>query len=413
MKILFVTQIFETHNDTGSDRHYFFAKQLVRQGHEVTVITGNVDYKNASKRFEESAGVINKVIDGISINYVPVYTGFRGSFYKRFFFFISFFYSSLIQALREPKVDIIYAVSTPLTVGFLGVILGKLKRVPFVFEVTDVWPDAAIHAGVVKNKIIIFLAKLVERISYSYSSKIICLTAGIRNSIIKKGVEFDKAILITNGVDFDLFKQMDKELNLSLKKEYSIEGKFVCMYLGAHGAYNSLGTILEAAKILRDRKEIVFIFVGDGDEKMKMLNYVSINKLDNVKFFGTIPRIKSVEMLGLADCFLLPNRKGEFFEGNLPNKLFDFLASGAPVIVAGHGETADVVINAGAGVVIKAEDSVAMSNSISEIYDMEHSKRSLMGSSGRNFVSTNYNRYNHAKILINLLEILGEVKPQP
>uniref|UniRef100_UPI0040481F73 glycosyltransferase family 4 protein n=1 Tax=Limnohabitans sp. TaxID=1907725 RepID=UPI0040481F73 len=410
MKILLVTQIFETHNDTGSDRHYFFAKQLVSQGHEVSIITGNVDYKNASRRFEESDGVINKVIDGISVNYVPVYTRFRGSFYKRFYFFITFFYSSLTQALREHKVDIIYAVSTPLTVGFLGVVLGKLKRVPFVFEVTDVWPDAAIHAGVVKNKVIIFLAKIVEHISYKYSSKIICLTDGIRNSIIKKGVKSNKVILITNGVDLNLFKLIDAKSKSSLKKEYSIEGKFVSMYLGAHGIYNSLGTILEAAKLLRDRKEIVFIFVGDGDEKMNMLDFVSRNKLDNVKFFGTVSRIKSVEMLGMADCFLLPNKKGEFFEGNLPNKLFDFLATGAPVIVAGHGESADVVINAGSGVVINAEDSVAMSSSILEILNMEQSKRSFMGSLGRHFVSIKYNRYNQAKILINLLENLGKIK---
>jgi glycosyltransferase involved in cell wall biosynthesis len=407
MKILLVAQIFETHNDTGSDRHYFFAKELVRQGHEVCVITGNVDYKNAIKRFEGSKEVVSKVMDGISVNYVPVYTGFRGSLYKRFYFFLTFFYSSLKQALREPRVDIIYAVSTPLTVGFLGVLLCKLKRIPFVFEVTDVWPDAAIHTGVIKNKFIIFFSRIIESISYKYSSKIICLTDGIRNTIVKKGIKLDKTVVITNGVDLDLFKMYGKESKLKLKKFYSLEDKFILMYLGAHGAYNSLDTILESAKLLKNNKDIIFIFVGDGDEKKKMIDYVSSHQMSNVIFFGTVPRIKSIEILCMADCFLLPNKKGVFFEGNLPNKLFDFLAAGAPVIVAGHGETADVVINAESGIVINAEDSVEMSNSILKIFSMEDNRRSSMGFSGQKYVFEKYNRINHVNVLKNLFETLN------
>jgi glycosyltransferase involved in cell wall biosynthesis len=174
--------------------------------------------------------------------------------------------------------------------------------------------------------------------------------------------------------------------------------------LGAHGAYNSLETILGAAKFLKHRNDIVFLFVGDGDEKSSMKKFAENNNLNNVIFMGTVPRSDSVELLALADCFLLPNRKGEFFKGNLPNKLFDFLASGAPIIVAGHGETADLILNSGACIIVNSEDSFGMANAIITIYDLPIDKRVEMGFLGRSFVKDNFNRSKQSEKLISILE---------
>ncbi len=404
MKILFLVQIFETPNDTGSDRHFYFAKKFVQAGHEVCVITGNVDYKNAKKRFANSSGVIEKSIDSVLIKYVPVYTDFKGSFFKRFIFFLSFFLSSFWSAVREPKVDLIYAVSTPLSVGLLGVFASKIRNKPFVFEVTDVWPDAAVHTGVIKNRLLIFFAEVVERFCYKMSNSIICLTNGIAETIIRKGVQPNKTKLIPNGVDFDLFKAVDNDIRVETRKHYKFDDKFVLMYLGAHGSYNSLGTIIMAAEMLRDHDDILFVFVGDGDEKAKLIAYTTKHQLKNVNFIGTVSRIHSVKLLACADTFLLPNRKGDFFKGNLPNKLFDFLAAGKPIIVAGHGETADLVQAAGAGLVVDAENSEALANAILDILQMDTHQKANFGSSGRIYVEKNFSRNVQAELLCNLID---------
>ena len=406
MNILLLVQIFETFEDTGSDRHFYFAKKLVSEGHEVTVLTANVDYKNAKKRYPNETGVFERNIDGIIVRYLPVYTNFRGSFLGRLIFFLTFFIVSLREIIRLKRIDIVYAVSTPLTVGVLGVLASKLRRKPFIFEVTDVWPDAAVHAGVVKSRTIILIAELIEKQCYKTANIIIGLTQGIVTSIQNKGVSSEKIVFVPNGVDFELFRDLSGSgsSRVRFRSGLGLDGKFVAMYLGAHGAYNSLWTILNSAISLRDADDIHFLFVGDGDEKSKLEKFAESNELENISFLDTIPRKDSVEMLAVADVFLLPNRKGEFFRGNLPNKLFDFLASARPVIVAGHGETAELVLSASAGFVVEAENSVALTEEILKCKSLSDTDRNVIGRNGRRYVEQYFDRSKHAKIVLGLIE---------
>ncbi len=403
MRILFIVQIFESLDDTGSDRHYFFAKKLVEKGYKVNVVTANVDYKKAAKRFN-SKFYFRKKIDGIDVTYVPVFTNFRGSFLKRMIFFLSFFISSLIEIIRVKDIDIIYAVSTPLSNGFLGAIFSFLKRAPLFFEVTDVWPDAAIHTGVIKNKFIINLSKLIEKITYKKAKKIICLSEGIKNNISKKGISNSKLILITNGIDVSIFpKFLESDIGL-FKKKYDLGKEFLALYLGAHGIYNSLMTIMLTAKEISHIKDIKFVIIGDGDEKIKLQEFAKKNKLKNVKFLGPLERTEAIKILSTANIFLLPNRKGDFFRGNLPNKLFDYLASSKPILVSGFGESSDLVLKANAGKVVEAEDHKDFSRKIINFFKDSKKSREQMGNNGKKFVEENYNRDLHIEILDNLFK---------
>lgn len=403
MKILLLVQIFETPHDTGSDRHYYFAKYLQSKGHEVCVITGNVDYKNACKRFPNVSGILEKRFESILIKYVPVYTNFRGSFLRRIFFFISFFVNSVWFALREPKIDAIYAISTPLSVGLLGVLVSKVRNKPLFFEVTDVWPDAAIHSGVIKNRLVIYIAEVVEKLCYETSHQIICLTNGILSAINKKGAYSAKTKFIPNGVDFDLFRKIGNDAIAELRSTHNFSDKFVFMYMGAHGRYNSLETIIQAAKILRENTNIFFVFVGEGDEKSKLIEFSSKHQMNNVLFLGTLSRLESVKLLASADGFLLPNRKGDFFKGNLPNKLFDYLAAAKPVIVSGYGESADLIQAAEAGLVIDAENPEGLVHAILNIIQMDVDQANAMGLSGRAYVEKNFSRKVHAEFICDLI----------
>jgi glycosyltransferase involved in cell wall biosynthesis len=326
MKILCLCQIIETGSDAGSERHFYFCKYAVRKGHYVTVITSNVDYKNARVKIPGASGTIIQNVAGVDIYYVYSYANFRGSFIKRFYYYLTYCFSSIYQALKIGKPDIIYAVSTPLTVGLLGYIISRLRGVPFVFEVTDLWPEAAVECGVVKNKGLIKLAHWLAMFCYRKSSHIIGLGRSMCDAIIAKGIDKGKVSLITNGVDLSFFvsQSIDDAKRITIRNHYGFGNKFVVMYMGAHGAYNALDTIIDAALVLNNDPRFLFVLIGDGDEKPKLQKRVSDNHLANVIFLPPMPRAESPGMLSAADAFVLPNRKGEFFKGNLPNSFLIF-----------------------------------------------------------------------------------------
>jgi glycosyltransferase involved in cell wall biosynthesis len=408
MKILYLCQVFETGNDTGSERHFYFCKYAMSRGHRVAAITSNVDYKNARAKFARTTGTVSQSIDGVDIHYVYSYANFRGSFIKRFYYYLTYFFSSISQALKMGKPDIVYAVSTPLTVGLLGYIISRLRGVPFVFEVTDLWPDAAVACSVVKNRVLITLANWLAMFCYRTSAHIVGLSRSMCESIVAKGIDKDKVSLITNGVDLSLFnnREPNDARRIEIRTQYGFGDRFVAMYMGAHGAYNALDTIIDAAMILRDDLRFLFVFVGDGDEKPNLQKRVSEHKLGNVLFFAPIPRVDSPDMLSAADAFVLPNRKGDFFSGNLPNKLFDYLASSRPIVVAGSGETPELVMAAGAGRCGQAADSHAMANSLIELAEMPVKERMAMGKKGRDYV---FKYYDRNRLSEQFLKILSDV----
>lgn len=410
MNILYLCQVFEVGNDAGSERHFFFCKYAVGKGHRASAITSNVDYKNAKVKINERRGTITRRIDGVDIHYVYSFAAFRGSFLKRFYYYLTYFISTIAHSMKLEKPDVIYAVSTPLTVGLLGYIISRLRGIPFVFEVTDVWPDAAVVCGVVKNKALIKLSHFLEMFCYKNAAHIVGLTKGICANIIAKGIDQKKVSLVTNGVDFSLFSlKNDESKRVAIRSQYGFGDRFVCMYLGAHGAYNALDTIIDAAITLKSDPRFLFVFVGDGDEKPKLQRRVSMNNLSNIMFLPPISRTMAPAMLAAADAFLLPNRKGEFFAGNLPNKLFDFLASAKPIVVAGAGETSELVASAGCGRIGVAEDALAMAKSIIELAQLPHRERMAIGARGRDYVFEHYDRNKLSERFLKILANTAEI----
>ena len=411
MNILMLVQIFETPADNGSDRHYFFAKELAKKGNRLKVITSNIDYKKASKRFD-TLKPVSKWYSGVEVLYAPVFSMFRGSYFKRVIFYLSFIFSSFIELMKSSKTsDLIYGVSPPLTVPLVCAIVAKFRKLPFVLEVCDVWPDAAVHSGVLKNKIVIWVARKIEIFCYKNAAHIVCLTEGIEKNIIEKGISSSKISVVTNGVDLELFTTVESVKTSRIKSSLGLDNKFVAMYLGAHGKYNALGTIIESAKNLRDDKNIMFFFVGDGEEKAKLKTMVSEENLANVLFHESVNRVNAVEILSVADCFLLPNLAGDFFKVNLPNKLFDFLASGRPVIVSGHVESAVLVKKINAGFVLDAEDPMQLSKSIEAVYSMPAGERRKLGENGAVYVRSHYDRKMHVNQLSDIFtRVLHDVK---
>lgn len=406
MNVVYLTQVFEVEQDPGSERHFYFCKYLVRHGHTATAITSNVDYKRAKAKYPGEGWCVRRQVEGVDIWYVYSYTNIRGSFRKRFWYYLTYLFTAILVGLFVKKPDVVYAVSTPLIVGFLGYCLSRLRGVPFVFEVTDVWPDAAVAVGVVKNRALIRAGHWLEMFCYRKAARVVALSEGIRDTIIGKGIPADEVVLITNGVDISLFQPLpavDADRRRS-RQELGFDDHFVCMYLGAHGAYNALWTIIDTAEVLRHDPRYLCVLVGDGDEKPRLQAMAQERGLTNVRFLPPIPRMNTPALLRAADVFLLPNRRGKFYTMNLPNKLFDFLASGQPIVVAGRGESGNLVHRAGAGRVVPAEDGAAMAEAVIELAGLGDAERSAMGESGRRYVVEHYNRDKVSQIFLDILE---------
>jgi glycosyltransferase involved in cell wall biosynthesis len=258
--------------------------------------------------------------------------------------------------------------------------------------VADVWPDAGIAMGTLTNPLVISIMQAMENACYQRAAWITALTRGIKENIESKGYPADKILVVTNGIDPKIFIEVPPRRAKELRSSLGFDDHFVGLYLGAHGHYNSLWTIIQAADYLKEDRRFAFVLIGDGDYKAHLEQQVQALNLRNVTFLSSVPRRESPEYLAMADVFLLPNRNGDFFKMNLPNKLFDFLAARRPIVVAGEGETGDTVRQAEAGDVVPAEDAAAMAQAICRLASLSATDRQQMGNRGRAFVMSHYDR---------------------
>jgi glycosyltransferase involved in cell wall biosynthesis len=412
VKVAFVSPIFETESDPGSDRYHYFCRHLVEKGHHVTVLTSAVAYKLARIR-PECRGRWRTTLqrDGIGIIYLWSYANIRGSFARRLVYLFTYMCLAFLAGLLIERPDVIYTPNTPGMVGWIGYLLSRLRRVPLVYEVADVWPDAAIAMGTLTDPLVISLTRRMEMKTYKQASVVTALTCGIKANLEEKGLSPKKIVLVPNGVDPEIFSGLDHEKVNALRSELGLKDRFVGLYLGAHGHYNSLWTIIEMANLLRTHGRFAFLLIGDGDFKAQLISMVAKYRLSNVTFLAPIPRSDSSYYLALADVFLLPNRKGDFFRMNLPNKLFDYLISARPIIVAGEGDTADVVRMAKAGIIVPAEDAAAMADALIQLAALDTPAYCELGANGRQHAITCYHREAQARrieqVLLSAISVNG------
>jgi len=407
MKIIYLSQLFELDNEFGSDRNYFNCKKLKESGHHVTVITSNISYETSLPKFKTKWFKPIKIMhNGIDIYYVYSPKNFIGNYFKRVLYYISYFIFSFLLKKPTENADIVYAISSPLSVALLGLLLSKRLKAKFYLEITDLWPDVFVTMEYLKNKFVLSLLRKIELSCYQRAKYIIALSRGIQKNIQSKTQQKEKVVLIPNGVDKELFSLKNNILTEAkhLKKKLNLEGKFVCLYLGAHSLYNALNTIIEAANLIKENSEIIFVLIGDGDKKAELKKLAKNYHLNNILFFSPIPRIETPVWLKIADIFLLPNLKGEFYKMNLQNKFFDYLASAKPIIFAGSGESAEIILEANGGKVVKAEDAKAMVNAILELKSYPLNERVKIGKNGRSYVLTHYERNMLSLKLINLIK---------
>lgn len=334
MNILYIHQYFKTPREPGATRIYFLVEQLIKDGHNVTVIT-------QKKTGDIAREIVH--IDGIKIvNLKNAYSNDM-SIPMRIKSFFLFMYKSTIEAFRHKEIDLVIATSTPLSVGLPAVLLKKFKKIPFIFEVRDLWPEVPIQMGGLKNPIGKSMAIWFEKTIYKNAIHIVTLSPGMYQGVVKY-VSPNKVSMIPNMAKIDRFWPREKNIEIIQNLKLLTES-FKVIHFGTMGLANGLLYLMEAAKIASDEgnMDIDFVFLGEGNAKTQLERFAQKHQLKNVFLYERVPMAMTSEIVNICDVSMVAFLNIPILNTNSPNKLFDSLSAGKPIIVNSNGWTKDMV----------------------------------------------------------------------
>lgn len=406
MRIALLCHYFHPEPSAPSARLLSLARDFKAMGHEVTVVTGFPNHPT---------GVIppayrglwraDEDLDGIRVLRNWVYATPNEGMIKKTLGHLSFMASSvLLGGPRLGPVDIL-VVSSPTFFTVLSAwVLSVLKGIPFVFEVRDLWPAVFVDLGVIRNRALIGALEAVEMFLYRRSAAIVTVTESFRRILIRRGVHERKVTTITNGVDLAEFAPgPDRALRSSL----GLEGLFVVLYIGTHGISHALEAVLAAAHLLSERKNILFLFVGEGARKKALMEEARKAGLANVVFLPAQPREKVVEFYRMADVCLVPLRNVPLFDTFIPSKMFEIMGVAKPIVASVRGEAAEILEASDGALVVAPESSADIAAAVGRL-ESEPELRARMGERGRKFVEKHYQRRELARRYAELLRPLAE-----
>jgi glycosyltransferase involved in cell wall biosynthesis len=334
----------------------------------------------------------------ISIYRAYTYPALHMSFVHRLFSYFSFMVSSFFIALKIKDVDIVWGTSPPIFQSFTAWLVSKLKRVPFLLEIRDLWPAFAIDVGVLKNKVLISLSLWLERFLYHHADRIIVNSPGYIKHVQSKGGK--NVTLIPNGSDTNAFPPVN---TIRIRKELGWTDKFILLYAGAHGMSNDLTVVLQAAKLLEKHDDIKMVFIGDGKEKSNLIALTESLRLSNVEFLNPVPKNKIAEFLQASDVCIAILKPIELYKTTYPNKVFDYMAAEKPVILAIDGVIREVVESADCGIFCEPGNSHAIVNAVLEMYSNRNGLAKI-GKRGKMYLEQNFNRIMIAKDFTDMIE---------
>lgn len=390
MNILIIYQFHISPKAAGITRFSQFAKYWSSSGHKVKIIAGMVNYLTGKKPKEYQWKLFFKEYEGENIEVIRVFTSVFGyrTFLGRLASYFSFIKSSFIAGLFS-KADIIIVVSPPIFIGIVGYLLSLIKRKPFIFEIRDLWPDEAIEMGIIKNKLIIKLSHWLERFLYKKAKIIVGVTPAFGEFLTKeKNIPKEKISVIENPADLNLLKPKDK--NNWVREKFNWQNKFIVLYIGAHSMVYNFNPIIETAKNLKENKDILFVFVGDGKQKPILTEKVKKENLDNVQFLDPVSKEQIGDFINASDVCVATLKKMNLLQYIYPAKLFDYMACGKSIILAMEGVSKKLVCEqAKCGICVEPENAKEFEKALKELYNNQD-KIKLLGNNGYEYVRQNF-----------------------
>ncbi len=406
MRILYLHQYFATRKGRTGTRSYEFARYFVEQGHSVTMITSGVE--NTEFPVADGQRYTRYEADGIEIisiaaayNDPLMGTGMRG--WRRMLKFYQFAGLATRVGKQLDKPDIVFATHTPLTIGLAGAAIAEHFSVPFVFEVRDLWPDALVNLGAVTNPAAIWwLSRMAKRI-YAKADHIVALSPGMKQGIVRAGTPAGKVTVIPNSSDLDLFRP-DVDGSTS-RCRLGLGDRFAAVYFGAMGLANGLDYAIEAARILRERgrADIVIVLHGDGGKRIELQQMANDYGLENVVFSDLVPdKTEVARIVATCNVCMTIYRAAKEHTWS-PNKMFDALAAGKPVLINVPGWLGETIENNNCGKEIDAQNPTALADALEELA----ARPELCRKMGQNARALAEREFDRTKLAVRLEGILA------
>ena len=365
-----------------------FAKELTRLGHKVEILTGFPNYPGGKVydgyriRFCQ-----REIISGIPIIRVALYPSHDRSAIKRVLNYVSFaVFATIIGIFHIKTPDVLYVYHPPATIGLPALIISLLRRVPFVYDIQDLWPDTLSSTGMIKNKKALFLIDKFCKYVYSNAGKIVVLSSGFKSALIERGVSESKIEVIYNWCDDTQINE--ESIRADLRKKLGMAGKFNILFAGTMGKAQALGAVLRAVELVENRlPKIQFVFVGGGVDVGRLKKKMEDLNLKNVLFIPRQPVSKIGKFLNSADVLLVHLKKDPLFMITIPSKTQAYMATGKPILMGVEGAAAELIEKACCGLSCIPENPSSIAQAVEKMFNMSKTDLKKMGNAGKNFYS--------------------------
>lgn len=398
MNILLIHQFFLEKDDPGGSRFNEMAKIWVEEGHRVTVLCGMVNYLTGKvpDQYRRMKFHRSEYQSRLTVLRCYVSPEYNKNFIGRMWAYFSFVWYGIWGAvfkLSGERFDVIIATSPPLFIGIIAWLASRVKRIPFVFEVRDLWPESAIDTGVLTNKVIIRLSFCMEKFFYKHAALINVLTPAFRDKLVEeKKINPDKIIFIPNACDFSLSDDLLKNFDIAtLRNHLQWNGKFVVTYVGVHGVANHLVQLLDVAGRLKD-KNIKIVLIGDGMQKDYLKDVARQRQLINVEFIESMPKREVLKYIMASDAGASVLRKIDTFKTVYSNKTFDYMACKKPIVMVIDGVSRKLVEDAQCGVYAEPENVEDILEKIGFLSN-DASLCKKMGEQGYDYAKRHFDRH--------------------
>lgn len=381
VRVLLLTQWFDPE---PTFKGMVFARELVRQGFEVEVLTGSPNYPGGKVYPGYRIKLLQReVIDGVQVTRVPLYPNHGQSASKRVLNYASFAASSLVYGLfMARRADVIYAYHPPLTVGITASLLRFFRRIPVVYDIQDMWPDTLRATGMVNNVRALNVVAAVCQWVYRRVDRIVVLSPGFKRLLVQRGVPDAKVDVIYNWADEAALAAPQGQLPTS----FPGSEQFRIVFAGNMGKAQAMDAVLDAAALLQARNSrVCFVLLGGGVEVARLQLRASEQQLRNVMFLPPVPMAEVGTLLNAADALLVHLRKDPLFEITIPSKTQAYMAVGKPLLMAVNGDAADLVVRSGGGVVAESENSSALASAAEALAALAPEALQAMGHSAKRY----------------------------
>jgi colanic acid biosynthesis glycosyl transferase WcaI len=391
MKIMFMSQFYAPEEISTSVIATELAVDLAKKGHEVTMVTGapNYPYGRILAGYKNSVYKV-EILSGVKVVRTWSYINPSKSFFSRTLHFVSYSISAFYGGLFSGRPDVIVCYSPPLTLCLAAWLLSLIWGVPWIMQIEDLYPDAAVAVGVLTNKKVIAFFEWMERFLYRSSKRLSVLSEGFRKNLLGKRVPDEKITIIPVWADPDIICPMEKEN--SFRARIGVQGKFVVLYAGNMGFTSCLEDLMAAAEMLKDQEDIAFVMIGEGVKKESFEQIVREKGLKNVMILPYQPRKDYPEVLAAADVNVVTINAGSA-QSSLPSKVFNAMASARPILVVSplNGDLAQVVHEGNCGMIVPPEAPNRLAQAILEM-KCQGEYLMQMGQNGRKLLETSYSR---------------------